>query len=419
MTINMLRILSSSRSRLRSAPALLRAAALVTLFGPLGGCQWGSVPAEKTKPKPTEVVFETPIVKLVTEREEFTGRTVAVENVEIRARVSGYLEKILFKEGEDVRAGQPLFEIDSRPYKAEFDRASAVVSQLAARVEKLKGQEQRAQKLLAMRSISQEDFDTVMFDRTEAESGLAAAVATKDVAALNLGHCHITAKISGRISRQLVDVGNLVQADITPLARIVSLDPMYAYFDLDERTVLRLQRLIQGGKIASARDTDIPIRVALADEDDYTLTARFNFVDNQVDPATGTLLARAELSNASGMLSPGLFVRLQVPIGEPKNAMLIHEEALGTDQGQRFVYVVNDENKVEYRRVKVGWLDGDRRVIEEGLQAGDRVVLTNLQRIRPQDEVVPKPAAPAENVAAAAVKPEAPRASAHANGGAR
>ncbi len=417
MIVNMLRITPQSRSRRWSAPNLLRVAGLAVTAAFLGGCQWGAAPAEKPKPKPTEVVVETPIVKSVIEHEEFTGRTVAVETVEIRPRVSGYLDKILFKEGEDVRAGQSLFEIDPRPYKAEFDRNVAVVSQLSARVEKLKGQEQRAQKLLTMRSISQEDFDTVMFDRAEAESGLAAAVASKDLAALNLGNCYITAKINGRISRQLVDIGNVVQADVTPLAKIVSLNPMYAYFDMDERTVLRLQRLIQEGKIASARDTDIPIRVALADESDYTLTARFNFVDNQVDAATGTLLARAELTNANGMLSPGLFVRLQVPIGEPKSAMLVHEEALGTDKGQRFVYIVNDENKVEYRRVKVGWLDGDRRVIEEGLQAGDRVVLTNLQRIRPQDEVTPKPAEPAESVAAS--KPDAPRASAHANGGAR
>lgn len=403
----------------QSAPTLWRVSGVFVVVALLGGCQWGAASAEKPKPKPVEVVVETPVVKTVIEHEEFTGRTVAVETVEIRARVGGYLEKILFKEGEDVRAGQPLFEVDARPYKAEFDRNVALVNQLKARVEKLKGQEQRAQRLLTMKSISQEDFDTVMFDRAEAESALAAAVAAKDLAALNLGNCYISARINGRISRQLVDVGNILAADVTPLARIVSLNPMYVYFDMDERTVLRLQRLIQGGKIASARDTDIPIRVALADEEDYTLTARFNFVDNQVDPATGTLLARAEISNTSGMLSPGLFVRLQVPIGEPKEAMLVHEEALGTDQGQRFVYIVNNENKVEYRRVKVGWLDGNRRVIEEGLQSGDRVVLTNLQRIRPQDEVAPKPAEPAENVAATAAEPESPRTSAHTNGGAR
>lgn len=396
-----------------------RGGCLALVAALVSGCQWGAAPAAKAKPKPVEVVVETPVTKSVIEHEEFTGRTVAVETVEIRPRASGYLEKILFKEGEDVRAGQPLFEIDPRPYKAEFERTVAVVAQLQARLEKLKGQEQRAQKLLAMRSISQEDFDAVMFDRAEAESNLAAAVASRELAALNLGNCYIKARIDGRISRQFVDVGNIVTADVTPLARIVSRDRMYAYFDMDERTVLRLQRLIQQGKTTSARDTAIPIQVALADEEDYSLTARFNFVDNQVDSATGTLLARAELSNADGLLAPGLFVRLRVPIGEPKEALLVHEEALGTDQGERYVYVVDPENRVEYRRVKVGWLEGDRRVIEAGLQPGDRVVLTNLQRIRPKDEVNPKPAAPAETIAASTTK-ETPRAvSSPANGGAR
>lgn len=340
-------------------------------------------------------------MRTMTEHGEFTGRTVAVETVEIRARVSGYLEKVHFKDGEDVEAGQPLFEIDPKPYQAELDRATAAVEQLEARVAKLKSQDERASKLLSMKSISQEDYDTIRFDRQEAEAGMAAAVAVRDLAALNLGYTKINAKISGRISRRLVDPGNLIQADVTPMARIVSLDPIYAYFDVDERTVLRLQRLVQEGKISSARETDIPIELALADQEAYTLSARFNFIDNQIDPATGTLLARAEVRNPDGMLSPGLFVRLRVPIDAPRQALLVHEEALGTDQGQRFVYVVNGENKVEYRRIKPGWLEGTFRVIEEGLQPNDRVIVSNLQRIRPRDEVLPKPVEHPESTATA------------------
>jgi RND family efflux transporter MFP subunit len=354
----------------------------------LAGCS-GSAAAPKAAPKPVEVVVETPVVEMVTEHEEFTGRTVAVENIEIRARVSGHLEKVLFKDGEDVKAGQPLVEIDARPYVAEVERTKATVDQLQARLDKLTSQLERASKLLKMRSISQEDYDAIAFDRAEAQASLAAAVASRDLAELNLSYTRIAAKIDGRISRRLVDPGNLVQADVTALARIVSLDPIYAYFDVDERTVLRLQRLIDQGAIASARDTEIPIQVGLADEDDYSLTARFNFIDNQVDAATGTLLARAELSNPKRMLSPGLFVRLRVPIGSPRSAILIPEEALGADQGERYVYVVNKENKVEYRRVKTGWLEGTRRVIESGLSPDERVALTNLQRIRPGDVVAP------------------------------
>jgi len=364
----------------------------------LTGCS-GSVAAPKAAPKPVSVVVATPTVEMVTEHEEFTGRTIAVETVEMRARVSGYLEKVLFKDGEVVKAGQPLFEIDARPYQAEVERTKATVDQLQARLDKLTSQEERAAKLLKMRSISQEDYDAIAFDRAEAKASLAAAVASHDLAELNLSYTKITAKIDGRISRHLVDPGNLVQADVTALARILSIDPIHAYFDVDERTVLRLQRLIDQGVITSARDAEIPIEAGLADEESYSLAARFNFLDNQVDAATGTLLGRAELSNPKGTLTPGLFVRLRVPIGSPRSAILVPEEALGADQGERYVYVANADNKVEYRRVKTGWLENGKRVIESGLSPTDRVILTNLQRIRPNDVVAPKMAGEEEKTA--------------------
>lgn len=370
----------------------------------LTGCT-GTAAAPKAAPKPVSVVVETPTVEMVTEHEEFTGRTVAVETIEIRARVSGYLEKVLFKDGDDIKAGQPLFEIDARPYLAEVERTKATVDQLQARVDKLTSQEERAAKLLKMRSISQEDYDAIAFDRAEAKASLAAAVASHDLADLNLSYTKISAKIDGRISRHLVDPGNLVQADMTALARLVSLDPIHAYFDVDERTVLRLQRLIDQGAITSARDKEVPIEAGLADEEAYSLKARFNFLDNQVDPATGTLLGRAELSNPKGTLSPGLFVRLRVPIGSPRSAILVHEEALGADQGERYVYIVNADNKVEYRRVKTGWLENGLRVIESGLSPTDRVVLTNLQRIRPGDVVEPKTAGDEQKTADGSGRP--------------
>ena len=353
----------------------------------LSGCQPTAPAAPPAAKKPVEVEVRHPERRTLVEHEEFAGRLVAAEGVEIKARVSGELEKVLFKDGDDVVAGQPLFEIDACPYQAEHDRTDALVSQLEARVQKLSRQEARAKNLLSRQSISQEDYETAAFDLSEAESGLAAARAAHDIARLNLGFTRISSRISGRISRHLVDPGNLVQADHTPLAKIVSLDPIHAYFDVDERTVLRLQRLIQAGKLSSARDKEIVVDVKLADEDRSELQGRFNFVDNEVDASTGTLLARAEIANPDRMLTPGLFVRLRVPVGDPQPVLLIPEEALSSDQGERFVYLVNGENKVEYRRVKVGWREGGQRVIREGLSADDRVITNNLQRIRPRDEV--------------------------------
>lgn len=365
---------------------------LVPLIGStwLSGCQPApAAPVTKAK-APVEVVCATPELAQLVEHEDFAGRLVAAEGVEIRARVSGHLERVLFKDGDEVREGQELFEIDPRPYQVEYDRTSANVKQLEARVEKLRRQELRARQLLNKGSMSQEDYDTIAFDFSEAEAGLQAARASHDLAVLNLGYTKISTPISGRASRHLVDTGNLVRADETPLTRVVALDPIHAYFDVDERTVLRLQRLVGAGKAASARDTEIPIEVALADEERASLQARFNFLDNEVDPTTGTLLGRAEISNPDHMLSPGLFVRLRVPIGEPREVLLIPEEALGSDQGERFVYTVDAENRIEYRKVVVGWRELGKRVIESGLGPDDRVVLTNLQRVRPKDVVAPK-----------------------------
>jgi RND family efflux transporter MFP subunit len=372
------------------------AVSLACLLALPAGCRPVAPTAAAQAKKPLEVDVRLPETRTLVEHEEFAGRLVAAEGIEIKARVSGELEKVLFKDGDDVAAGQPLFEIDARPYQAEFDRTVALVAQLESRVQKLSRQESRAKNLLSRQSISQEDYETAAFDLAEAQSGLAAARAAHDLAELNLGFTKISSRIAGRISRHLVDPGNLVQADHTPLARVVALDPIHAYFDVDERTVLRLQRLIRAGKMASARDREILVDVKLADEDESSLQARFNFVDNEVDASTGTLLARAEIANPDRMLAPGLFVRLRVPVGEPQPALLIPEEALASDQGERYVYVANADNKVEYRRVKVGWREAGQRVILSGLESADRVIVSNLQRIRPQDEVVVRgPAEPA------------------------
>jgi len=347
--------------------------------------------APSQKPKPPEVFVDSPVEEVITETEQFTGRTMAVNTVEIRARVTGYLDAVNFQEGRDVAAGTLLAVVDPRSYQAEADRARAIASQSKARLDRLTSQLKRARQLIESKTISQEDFELVESDEREARATWEAAQADQKIAELNLSYTQIKAPLDGQISRRLVDAGNLVKADDTSLATIVTLDPIHVYFDVDERTMLRIRRLIQQGKMQSARDAETTIQIGLADEDGYPLAGIVNFVDNQVDAATGTLSVRARVDNADRLLSPGMFVRVQVPIGAPRKALLIREEALGTDQGQRFVYVVNGEDQIEYRRVKVGPARENLRVIESGLERQERVVVTGLQRVRPGAKVTTRP----------------------------
>ena len=366
----------------------------------ISGCR--NEKAKEAEAKPPEVYIEQPSEKMVTEYQEFTGQTVAVETIEVRARVSGYLDQTFFKDGDLVRAGALLFQIDDRPYRAEFDRTVATLAQAKAHLERLKRQEERANKLFEKKSTSEEQFEQARFDRAEAEAAASAAMASRETAALNLGFTKITSKINGRISRRMVDPGNLVQADTTPLTTIVSLDPIYAYFDVDERTLLRLRRVMEEEHTESAISSQVPVEVTLADEESAPLWGKINFLDNQVDAGTGTLRARAVLDNPKGMLSPGLFVRLRVPIGRPRKELLVHEEALQTDQGQRFVWVLDDQDNAIYRQVKIGWqTEGKRVILGDGLKTSDRIIVKGVQRVRRNKPVSPLPLQQAENVASA------------------
>lgn len=355
----------------------------------IAGCQ-GQV-AKAPPPKPPEVFIASPVEEVVTENEEFTGRTMAVNTVEVRARVTGYLDKVMFEDGADVKAGDVLAEVDPRSYKAEVEKARAATAQAKARLERFSRQLTRARQLIEKKTITQEAFESAESDHSEALATLDEAVAQQDSAELNLAFTKITAPLDGQISRRLVDPGNLVKADDTPLATIVSLNKIHAYFDVDERTVLRIRRLIQQGKMKSARDSETTVRIGLADEQDFPLEGTVNFVDNQVDATTGTLRLRAIVDNQNRFLAPGMFVRVQVPIGAPHPAMLIREEALGADQGQRYVYVVNDKDEISYRRVKVGMSIGGRRVIEGDVSLQDRIVVSGLQRVRPGTKVTVRP----------------------------
>ncbi|HEY4261175.1 MAG TPA: efflux RND transporter periplasmic adaptor subunit [Schlesneria sp.] len=347
--------------------------------------------AKAPAPKPPEVFIASPVEEIVTETEEFTGRTMAVNTVEVRARVTGYLDLVKFEDGADVKVGDVLAEVDPRSYKAEVEKARATTAQAKARMDRFSRQLNRARQLIEKKTITQEVFESAESDHTEALATLDAAVASQDAAELNLAFTKITSPLDGQISRRLVDPGNLVKADDTPLATIVSLNKIHAYFDVDERTVLRIRRLIQQGKMKSARDSETKVKIGLADEEDFPLEGTVNFIDNQVDATTGTLRLRAIVENNHRFLAPGMFVRVQVPIGNPHPALMIREEALGADQGQRFVYVVNDKDEIAYRRVTVGMSRGGRRVIEGEISLQDRIVVSGLQRVRPGTKVAVRP----------------------------
>jgi RND family efflux transporter MFP subunit len=369
------------------------------------GCD--RAPVGPPAPKPQQVLFVTPREEVVSEYEEFTGRTAALRTVEIRSRVSGYLDKVSFADGADVQAGDVLFEIDPRWFKAAADQAAGNLSQYEARIERLDRQVKRATPLIENKVKSLEEYDQYTFDHAEAKATHKAMVAAKELADLNLSYTHVTSPIDGRISRRMVDPGNLVRADETVLTTVVAMDPIYAYFDIDERTVLRLRRLVREGRIRSTRESEVSVQLALADEDEFNLSGAIDFVDNQVDPTTGTLRLRAVIANPQRLLSPGLFVRVRFPVGDPHPALMIPEESLSTDQGQRFVYVINDQNRVVYRRVKTGMLLAGRRVITDGLASSDRVAVTGLQRLRRDSEVDPRPMQVESSLADAPPAPEA------------
>jgi RND family efflux transporter MFP subunit len=359
---------------------------------------------EKEKPPPPEVVYATPTARDVTEVEEFTGYTRAVKTVEVRARVTGYLDKVLFKDGTDVKEGDTLFQIDSRTYKAEVDKAEAMVKQTEATLDRITSDLRRGRAMVTGRAISMEELDKLTGNRNEADASVRAARATLEATRINLAYTKISAPIGGRVSRTMVDAGNLVKADETMLTTVVTLDPIHAYFDVDERTVLQLRRMIQEKKITSSRVQPLIVKVGLADEEGFSRSGTIDFVDNQLDPGTGTLRVRAEVPNAPingvSTLSPGMFVRIQLPVGKPQPSLLIPETALGSDQGNKFVYVIDGQNKVTYRRVVPGQQEGTTRVIRplvtgekgevvSGLRPDERVIITGQQRVRPGVEVQP------------------------------
>ena len=362
-----------------------------------------------------------PIEKPVTDYVEFTGRTDAVDSVEIKARVTGFLKKAFFvsdrdsetngtggkaadtAEGTEVQAGTPLYEIDDREYVADLEAAEADLATAVAQEEKATSDLRRALALKEKGSISAEEYDRNQTGKKQADAQVESARAKRDRAKLNVEFSHISAPISGKISRSQISAGNLIQADNTLLTTIVSVDPIYVNFDLDERTLLTVRKLMLEGKIKAVRSgstgekESFPIEMGLAIDEGYPKQGYIDFVDNRVNPATGTIRVRGVFSNPEfepqkREMAPGMFARVRVPLGEPHPALLVAERTIGTDQGRKFVYVIDEKNEVVDRTVTLGSLHEGLRVISEGLKADEKVIIDGLQRVRPGAEVNAKPA---------------------------
>ncbi len=354
-------------------------------------------PAAVVQTPPAQVIVAMPSVKDVTDYEDFTGRTVASKSVDIKSRVTGELLKPLhFVDGADVKEGDPLFDLDSKTYRAEYERAVATVAQAETKVTRLERDFKRVEELKKKDSISPEEYDRVVGDRAEAIAAVEVAKRQATAAKNFVDYCRITAPISGRLSKRAFDPGSLVKADETLLTSIVALDPMYADFDIDDRTVLRVRRLIESGAVTSARDVKTTVRIGLPDEEGFSRDGVITFIDNQLNPGTGTIRLRAEMANPTKLISPGMFIRVRVPIGTPKREILVPEVAIGTDQGLKYVYVVNDKDEVESRRVELGLPQDDLRVVrpvagdaKSGVKATDRVIVKGLQRVREKAKVAP------------------------------
>lgn len=371
--------------------AVLLAAGLSGLIA-LAGCGQGGQQAGGAPSAAPQVVVSQPVKKNVQEWDEYTGRFAAVEEVEIRARVSGYLTAVNFQDGQIVFKGDPLFVIDPRPYQAAADIARAGVAQAQSSVQLAQRELDRARDLRQTQAVSQAVLDTRSQQLQNAQAQLLAAQAQVRAAELDLEFTAVKAPVTGRVSNHRVSVGNLVSggsAQSTLLTTIVSLDPIHFYFDADQASYLRYTRQSRSGERASSRDNPNPVILALPDEKDFVHKGHIDFVDNQIDDGTGTIRARAVFDNPDMVLTPGMFARLRL-VGRPRyDGLLLPDAAIGTDQNRRFVYVLDKDNKATYRGVTTGPLIDGLRVIRDGLIETDKVVVGGLQRVKPGATVTP------------------------------
>ena len=354
----------------------------------VAGCK-KQPPAQPRGPLPVNV--QTAVEKEVTEWDEFTGRIDAVESVEIRPRVSGYITEIHFKAGALVEKGDLLFVIDPRPYQADLDRAVANVEQTQAQVKLAQIDFTRTQALRQKNVVSPEEFDQKAASLQQAEAGVRSAQAAKDAAALNLDFTRITSPIAGRVSNESVTVGNLVMAGATDkvLTTVVSVDPFYVYVDADENSVLKYLKLRDEGTRKSAVDGQIPAFIEMANETGFPHEGYIDFVDNRLDPNTGTQRARGVFKTWNPRLTPGFFVRMRIPGAGRYRAVLIDDKVISSQQGVKYVFVVKADNTVEHRNLETGPIFEGKRIVKKGLKDGEKVVSTRLQIVQPGMPVQP------------------------------
>lgn len=381
------------RNFLRSFLPLIVSA---TVFAVAAGCHRG--PEQKHSLPPPSVTVAPVEQKQIVEWDEFTGRIEPIEAVEVRPRVSGYIQEVKFQSGQLVKKGDVLFLIDPRWHQAEFDRRHADAEQARVRLENAKREAERATQLLANKAISTEEADTRQSRYQEAKAALLSAEAARDSAMLDLDYTQVRSPIDGRVSRALLTEGNYVSGiagAATMLTTIVSVDPVYVYADIDENSLLRFNELAHARKLETNGDGRIPVQLQLADEPEFPHTGFIESFDNRLNADTGSILLRAVFPNSEGRIVPGLFARIRVPLSERHPALLVDERAIGTDQAQKFVLRLTSTNTVEYLPVQLGPMVDGKRIVRSGLEGDERIVVNGLARVRPG-----MPVAPQDNFAA-------------------
>ena len=334
-----------------------------------------------------EVTVSKPVQEDIVNWAEFTGRIAAVHFVKITPRVSGYIVNIPFSEGDIVHKGDLLYQIDPRPYQHAYEQAVGRLQQAKANQLLQEATFARQRRLRDTGVIAKEDYDTALSNKNQAEAEVVSAQAAVDSAALNLEFTRVISPIDGRVSRQLVHIGNLVQADSTELTTVVSVDPIYAYFNVDELAELKYQRLVKDGKLSSPREGGAPVYLQLQDEKGFPHEGTINFADNAYDSSTGTLLVRGTFRNPDGFLVPGNFIRVRIPASPKYRALLVADRAIGSDQDEKFVYVVDPGNVARLRHITVGPLADGLRVVKSGLRPDDFVIVNGIIKVRPNSPV--------------------------------
>jgi RND family efflux transporter MFP subunit len=364
---------------------------LLSILLTTAGCKKKSAPPQA--PLPVNVV--TAVEKEVNEWDEFTGRLEAVESVEIRPRVSGYITEIRFQAGAIIKKDDLLYVIDPRPYQADFDRAAAEVDRMDAQLKLAEIELNRAKELRSKNTISASEFDQKAATYQGAAAAKSSAEAAKNAAALNLEFTQIKSPIDGRVSDQRITVGNLVQPGAGPdslLTTVVSVDPIYAKVDADENAVLKYVKLSEEGKRVSARTAKIPAWVELGNETDFPHEGTIDFVDNRLDPGTGTVRARIVLKNWNpSFITPGFFVRVRVAGATPYRAALVADNVISSQQGVKYAFVVKPDNTIERRTLETASSFEGKRIVKTGLKHGEKVVSTRLQLLQPGMKVTPVP----------------------------